>query len=127
VLYGKRVCSENGVEPTFGFQLKAVFKKYPYATFGVLAILCVFVDAYIIRVWERPYFELTFDPPYLEFSDMRSAIWYAIISMTSVGFGNIVASTNVGRICAIFTIINGAWLLALLIGLILQWFDLPTF
>ena len=44
--------------------------------------------------------------------------------MTSVGYGNIVASTEVGRIFAIFIIVNGAWLLALQIGLILQWFEL---
>jgi hypothetical protein len=84
------------------------------------------VDAYIIRIWERPYFELAFDPPYYEFQEMSSAIWYTIISMTSVGYGNIVASTHIGRACAVFTIINGAFLLALLVGLIIDWFKLDS-
>jgi hypothetical protein len=44
--------------------------------------------------------------------------------MTSVGYGNIVASTHLGRACAVFAIINGALLLALLVGLILGWFEL---
>lgn len=70
VLYGKRVCRESGVEPNFAFQFKAVFKQFPYASFGVLALFCVMVNAFIIRVWERPYYELMFDPPYLEFTDL---------------------------------------------------------
>lgn len=84
------------------------------------------VDAYIIRIWERPYFELAFDPSYYEFQSLRSSVWYTIISMASVGYGNIVASTHIGRACAFLAIINGAFLLALLVGLIIDWFKLDS-
>lgn len=124
LLYGKRTCAESKIESNFYFQLRASFKKYPYASFNALALICVLVDAYIIRVWERPYFELLFDPPYYTFSGMSNAIWYTIISMTSVGYGDMVASTHMGRACAVFTIVNGALLLALLVGIVLDWFQL---
>lgn len=126
LLYGKRVCQEAGFEPDFSFQVRAAFKKYPYVSFFTLATLCVTVDAYIIRIWERPYFELAFDPSYYEFKSFSSSVWYTIISMTSVGYGNIVASTHIGRACAVVTIINGAFLLALLVGLIIDWFKLDS-
>jgi hypothetical protein len=44
--------------------------------------------------------------------------------MTSVGYGDIVATTHMGRGFAIAAIINGAFLLALLVGLISSWFKL---
>lgn len=105
-------------------QIRAVLNIYPYSSYLVFASICIFVDAYLLRIWERPYYELVMDPPMLEFHDMGSAIWYVIVSMTSVGFGNIVASTHVGRALAVFTILNGAFLIALLVGLILSWFEL---
>ena len=85
-------------------------------------LICSF--AFIIRIWERPYFELLFDPPYYDFKYFGSAVWYVIISMTSVGYGDIVATTHMGRGFAIAAIINGAFLLALLVGLISSWFKL---
>jgi hypothetical protein len=127
MLYGKKTCHESGVEPNFYFQLRAAFKKYPYSTFNSLAILCVLVDAYVIRVWERPYYELLFDPPYYTFSSLSNSIWYTIISMTSVGYGEMVASTHMGRVWAVFTIVNGAFLLALLVGLVLGWIELEDY
>jgi hypothetical protein len=124
VLQGKKICLTNGVQPGFGLQLKAALKLYPYFTFALLAFFSIFMDAYIIRVWERPYYQLVFDPSYYDFRGITSSIWYTVISMTSVGYGNIVASTHVGRACAVYTIINGAVLIALLIGLIISWFEL---
>lgn len=100
--------------------------KFPYAAFFALGSVCVLGFACIIRIWERPYFELTLDPPGLDFTYIGSAVWYILISMTTVGYGNIVASTPVGRALAITAIIVGAFLLSLLVGLILAWFELES-
>lgn len=83
----------------------------------------------VIRIWERPYFELALPlytqvGSFYEFKYMSSAIWYVLISMLTVGYGNIVASTPLGRTFILFAIIVGSFLLALLVGLIMDWFDL---
>jgi len=46
--------------------------------------------------------------------------------MATVGYGNIVATTPYGRISVIFAILVGSFLLALLVGLIINWFSLPS-
>lgn len=81
--------------------------------------------AMIIRIWERPYYELTLDQPFYDFTYVGSAVWYVLISMLTVGYGNIVASTPVGRTFAVMAILAGAFLLSLLVGLILALFELP--
>jgi hypothetical protein len=45
--------------------------------------------------------------------------------MLTVGYGNIVATTPVGRSFAVMAILTGAFLLSLLVGLILALFELP--
>jgi voltage-gated potassium channel Kch len=80
----------------------------------------------IIRIWERPYYELALAEPFFDFRWYGSAIWYVLISMTTVGYGNIVATTPYGRVSVIVAILVGSFLLALLVGLIINWFSLPS-
>ena len=49
---------------------------------------------------------------------MGSAVWYTIITMSSVGFGGIIASTPLGRFFTMWTAITGAFLTALLVAVI---------
>ena len=58
-LYAKRICFEEGFEPNFAFQLKAVTKMYPTLTFCIMTILSILSFAEIIRIFERPYYEYT--------------------------------------------------------------------
>ena len=53
---------------------------------------------------------------------MGSTIWYTIITMTSVGYGGIIASTPLGRGVTLLTTIVGAFLLSLLVAIITEWF-----
>jgi voltage-gated potassium channel Kch len=51
-----------------------------------------------------------------EFSTLSNSIWYTLITMTTVGYGDVVVNTPVGRFIAIFMIFTGAYLTALLIA-----------
>jgi len=53
---------------------------------------------------------------------MFSALWYTIITMTSVGYGGIFATTPLGRFMSIITAFVGAFLLSLLVAIITEWF-----
>jgi len=53
---------------------------------------------------------------------MGSTIWYTIITMTSVGYGGIIACTPLGRGVTLLTTIVGAFLLSLLVAIITEWF-----
>ena len=73
-----------------------------------------------VMIWERPFFSYTVSPSNMyigrEFSTLSNSIWYTLITMTTVGYGDVVVNTPVGRFIAILMIFTGAYLTALLIA-----------
>ena len=49
-------------------------------------------------------------------------MWYTTITMTSVGYGGIIASTPIGRAFTIIAVLMGAFLTSLLVAIITDWF-----
>ena len=97
----------------------------PIFTFALMALTAVLSLAYMIRIFERPYFAFNFyedDLKFFTFEHYTSSLWFVIITMSSVGYGGIIASTPVGRGITIFTSIIGAFLLSLLVAIITDWF-----
>lgn len=127
-LYGKRVCKNAGFEPTFGFQIKAAFKTHPIFTFTLMAIILLASLSYVTRVFERPYFAFNFKNPdgtaevFFNWESLWSALWYSLITMSSVGYGGYTASTPMGRGMTILTALIGAFLLAILVAIITDLF-----
>jgi voltage-gated potassium channel Kch len=102
------------------FQLKATNEKYPIRTFFLIAIIFVLTFAFMIRIWERPYYEFALAEPFYEFRYIGSSLWYTLISMTTVGYGNIVATTPYGRVSVVCAIIVGSFLLSQQVGLLIN-------
>lgn len=60
----------------------------------------------------------------LDFDDYPDAIYFTIITMTSVGYGDMLPNTYVGRGIALCMAIFGAFLLGLVVNVIAYLFDL---
>lgn len=116
---GKRICKDNKVEDGFKFQLKANMINSPYESFFLTSGLAIILFAYIIRIFERPYW---YSIGRLDFSSIGDSIWLVIISMTTVGYGNMYPATWPGRGLMIIAIIFGAFLMALLVSIITMGF-----
>jgi voltage-gated potassium channel len=56
----------------------------------------------------------------------RDAIWWAISTMTTVGYGNFYPTTLEGRIVAVFLMASGVGVFGTLAGLIASWFLSPA-
>ena len=81
--------------------------------------------ASLIRIFERPYYEFNFpDDEFYYFKSYFSSLWYIMITMTSVGFGNIVAVTPIGRLVTILAGFMGAIFLAMMVTLVTEWLHL---
>ena len=82
--------------------------------------------ASLIRIFERPYYEFNFgeEVEYYYFKSFSSSIWYIMITMTSVGFGNIVAVTPIGRLVTLLAAFMGAIFLAMMVTLVTEWLAL---
>ena len=127
-LHGKRVCQEAGFQPTFSFQIKAAMKQAPILTFFIMASILILSLSYVTRIFERPYFTFNFDNGdenglrFYTFDSLSSSLWFTIITMSSVGYGGIIATTPLGRGTTILIAIVGAFLLSLLVAIITDWF-----
>ena len=91
----------------------------------MLACILIFSFASIIRIFERPYYTFNFTDQGLTFYNfdyLSSSLWFTIITMTSVGYGGIIASTQLGRFATLISTIVGAFLLSLLVAIITEWF-----
>ena len=122
-LIGKRILHEHQVEASFTFMMKAAFKERPYLLFCVSAGFVTMALASLVRVFERPYYEFNFGPDktYYYFSDYSTSVWYMIITMTSVGYGDMVAVTPLGRFVTLIATIVGAFYLALMVAFVTEW------
>lgn len=72
----------------------------------------VLVLSYILRIFEIPYYHAISQ---IDFDDYFAAIWCVVITMTTVGFGDIVAFSYFGRIVIMITAFWGTFLISLLI------------
>jgi voltage-gated potassium channel len=59
-----------------------------------------------------------------EFATFGDSLWWAIVTLTTVGYGDIVPETTTGRIAAVMIMITGVAVLGLLAGSLASFFRL---
>ena len=100
-------------------------RSAPITAFFILSTILILSLSYLVRIFERPYFSFNFveeDLDFYTFESFSSSLWFMIITMTSVGYGGIIASTPIGRGISVISIVVGAFLLSLLVAIITDWF-----
>lgn len=78
-----------------------------------LALLCLFSFA------ESPR-GAVFTDPALVFSSLGSAVWYSLVTLTTVGYGDVVPHSLTGKLIGGFFALFSTFLLAFLIGIMLS-------
>jgi voltage-gated potassium channel len=81
---------------------------------GLIAAMIVFVCAYVAYSAER-----SVNPEFATFGD---AIWWAIVTITTVGYGDITPITTTGRFSATILMVSGIGLLGILAGSLASFF-----
>jgi len=79
-----------------------------------LFLFSVALLAFILRVFELP-FEQTSIKKNTNLQDYGSAIWLTVITMTTVGYGDIFPQTIGGQVIGIIIALWGAFVISLLI------------
>lgn len=81
--------------------------------------------AYVLRLFEREYYrQLDSDHSNLLFESYITAIWCVIITMTTVGYGDVFAVSSFGRLVSIINALWGAFIISLLVSSIGKIFEL---
>jgi len=119
-LQGFRTLTENKMHAHFLLHLRDGLKHHPRFDFTFIFLVAVFTLAYIIRIFERPYYYAYLYsgglPTPDQYPNIYEAVWLTIITMTTVGYGDVVAVTTFGRITSILTAMLGTVMISLLVA-----------
>jgi len=74
----------------------------------------VFTGAYVAYVAERGVNK--------EFATFGDSLWWAVVTITTVGYGDVVPITRTGRVTAVLLMISGVGLLGVLAGTLSSFF-----
>ena len=84
------------------------------------------VLSYIIRIFERPYYRQLDkgDTNYRQMDSFFDANYWLVVTMTTVGYGDLAPNTWMGRIVIMIASISGSFIMAIFIGSITNSFVL---
>jgi hypothetical protein len=121
-MQGIRLLHINEMQPSFFLHLRDGLTRIPKLTYTILAVALVAVLAYILRVFERPYYYAAYWDPSTstvtndEFVNYENSIWCTVITMTTVGYGDVYAVTTWGRITSLVIAFTGTVMISLLVA-----------
>jgi voltage-gated potassium channel len=85
-----------------------------------MAALDKIIYGFIIFVLVISFIITLVEPSIYTYGD---GLWYSFISFTTIGFGDIVAITFIGRICTVILVIYGMLIIALIPGVIVSYYQ----
>ncbi|TNV86025.1 hypothetical protein FGO68_gene14862 [Halteria grandinella] len=111
--HAKRLLSDNyGFSPDVRFTLKCMIQRRPEATVSLILATSVLVIAYLLRLYEIMYYRAI---GYLDFEQFIAAVWTTVITMATVGYGDVIPGTHIGRLIMMVTSIWGTFIFTLVI------------
>ncbi len=96
--------------------------KKPGTTVTLSLIVSTLVLAYQLRIFEIVYYR---NLGLIDFDEYFQAIWIIIITICTVGFGDLVPFSPIGRIIIIITSFWGAFIISILIVVAANFIQLP--
>jgi hypothetical protein len=105
----QRFCKIFGVDLDFSFVFKSILRSFPFTVFFVSNAIIITVGSYLLLIFER----LHYMTPYTKLNNYSSCFYYSLISMMTVGYGDKVAVSVLGRLIIIFVALGGVFILAM--------------
>jgi len=90
----KRICAINGCDANLMFALKAFMKQKPYMTITASLVATILVFGYQLKVFEGPLSQVSGQ----DYNNFENAMWNVIVTLSTVGYGDIFMKTIFGRI-----------------------------
>jgi hypothetical protein len=107
----QRVCKLNGILANKVWALKCIIIEHQIMVVVAMLIAGVIIGGFCLRVFERPFR----DPSVQDwFDDYGNAMWCIVITMTTVGFGDVFPITIFGRIIGTLACVWGILVIGLM-------------
>lgn len=84
---------------------------------GLYAMVLIFVCAYVVKEVE---------PASSGYESLGDAVWWGIVTFTTVGYGDLYPVTGSGRVAAVLLMLGGIALIGLLAGSLAEFFESPS-
>ncbi len=107
-----RVCKINGFLPDSKFAIKAYLKYKPYSVLVICMGFSIFFFGFALRTFERPYISAY---RRFNFDYLWNSFWCVVVTMTTIGYGDIYPQTHLGRLVIIVACIWGVFILSLFV------------
>ena len=104
-----RVNQTVGIRVNYLYAFKCIFREYSLMMVGCYAVIFVLIFGYSFRIAELPNSDRHPDDIHFTFFN---ALWVAIVSMTTVGYGDIVPHTGTGSYVGLMWSVVGIQLTA---------------
>jgi hypothetical protein len=111
------ICKTFLFENNLIFTWKSLMKNKPKFLLLIVGVFLIYFFSFSIRVFERGY------NPEL-YNNFINPIWFIIVTMTTVGYGDITPKTNEGKIIATVSCVIGVFIISLLIITITNFFTM---
>ena len=98
-------------------------KRDPVTTIFVVFCITIFSLAYVLRIFELPFFDKDADPAN-QLDSYFNAVWCIVITLTTVGYGDISPSTIPGRLICMISALWGAFLIGAIVSCLNDTFGL---
>lgn len=104
------------------YTVKCFLLKKPGTTVALSLIVSTLVLAYQLRIFEIVYYR---NLGLIDFDQYFQAIWVIIITICTIGYGDLVPFSPIGRIIIIITSFWGAFIISILIVVAANFIQLP--
>ena len=121
-LYSKEVCRSHGFTSGRMFTMKCELFYNSVIYINVLFLFSVIILSFILRVFELPY-EQNKAKANTDLTDFPSAIWLTVITLTTVGYGDICPQTIGGQITCCVIALWGSFVVSLLVMVTCEIFE----
>lgn len=104
----QRICRIHGCDANVLFAIKCLMKQRPYRVLIYSLLITTLIFGYQLRIFESKLNEISEQ----NFSNMINCIWNVIITLTSVGYGDIFPKTFFGRTVGVFICFWGFFIIS---------------
>lgn len=107
----QRICQMNGCRSGTFFAVKCLIRDKPKEVIFYMLALGIFTGSFCFRVFERPLVEHSG----FKYEDYGTCMWNVIITMTTVGYGDMYPASAPGRFCGFIVCIWGVLVVSMMV------------
>ena len=104
-------CRAHNFNKNYLFTIKSMIKFSPTTLYMLACIISVYSFAFTVRIFERELSEASG----MNFNSFWNTLWFILITMTTVGYGDFYAVTTEGRMFAMIACVIGVFLVSMMV------------